>query len=142
MAAIAQPAAGTTIAYSTDGSVYTILGQVLSIGHAGGGEVGSRDTTTLTSAVKTKAPTIPDNGEVTFTLNFDPTDTGHQQLMTWKNSPPTTIPFWKVTFAVTGTHTVVFNGFVSNFDGANAGSFEDNLAADVTITVTGGVTVV
>lgn len=137
----AWPSLGTTLAYSIDAGVtWVAIGQVLSISGAGGGEVGKRDTTNLASAAKTYAPTIPDNGEPSFEINWDPTDTAHVQLMTWKDTPAAVNPQWKVTFATTGTHTSVFAGFVSNFDGPNAGGVDDNLTATVTITVSGPVT--
>lgn len=142
MPAQTWPSLGTTIAWSLDGTAYTTVGQVLSISKPGGGEVGERDTTNLASAAKTRAPTIPDHGEVTFELNWDPTDAAHQQIQTWTITPPTTIPFWKVTFATTATHTAVFNAFVKTLDGPNAGGVDDNLTASVTLAVSGGVTIV
>lgn len=140
MATQAWPALGTTFAYSTDGTVYTTVGEVLSVGGAGGGEVGERDTTTLASTVKTNMPTIPDNGEVTIELNWDPADTGHQQLRTWKNTPPATLPYFKVTFATTASNTAVFNGWVKSIDGTNAEGTDENLTATVTLRVSGAVT--
>lgn len=141
MPAVAWPALGTTLSYSTDAGVtYIPLGEVLSISHGGGGEVGERDTSNLASTAKTYAPTIPDNGEVSFELNWDPTDTGHIQLQSWKNTPATTSPMWKVVWATTGTHNNVFTAFVKNLDGPNAGGTDENLTMTVTLRVSGAVT--
>ena len=139
MATQAWPALGTTISYTTGGTT-TPIGEVLSVTGAGGGEVGERDTTNLGSTVHTAAPTIPDNGEVTFEINYDPTDTGHQQLRTWKDTPPATLPTWTVTFATSPAHTAGFTGFVKGFDGANSEGVDENLAASITVRVTGAVT--
>ena len=136
MASMAWPAAGTTISYTSGGSA-VVLGQVSQIGNAGGGEVGERDTTVLSSTAHTNAPTIPDNGEVTFSINLDPTDTGHQQIIAWKNSPPATIPTWEVTFASTPPSVAQFQAWVKSIDGGNAEGIDDNLTADVTLRVTG-----
>src|SRR5215831_15862071 len=106
--AMAWPAHGTTIAYSPTGSTFTPVGQVVSIGNAGGGEVGERDTTVLSSVAHTNAPSIPDGGEVTFSINLDPTDPGHIQIFNWKSTPPATIPMWEVAFASTPPCSVQF----------------------------------
>lgn len=141
MPAVAWPALGTILAYSTDtGTTWVTVGQVKELSGFGGGEVGSRDTTTLANSAKTYSPTIPDNGEPSFTINYDPTDTAHIQLHTWKNTPAAVNPLWKATWAATGTKTSTFNGFVSNIDGPNAGGVDDNLEMTVTIKVSGTVT--
>jgi hypothetical protein len=137
----AWPALGTTIAYSADGVSYTTIGQVTQISKAGGGEVGERDTTNLSSTAKTVAPTLFDGQETTFDLNLDPTDSGHTTLITAAHTPPTVIPFWKVTFADTGSTTVIFNGFIKTLDGANAGGVDDNLTASITIRKAGDRTI-
>jgi len=139
--ATAWPAAGTTLEYSTDtGTTWKALTQIVELSNAGGAEIGERDTTHLGSLAHSNAPSIPDNGECTFTLNFDPTDTNHQQLRTWSFSPPSVIPKWKATFATDGTDTAIFQGWVKNFDGPNAGGIDENLTAEITIRVSGGVT--
>lgn len=133
----AWPALGTTVAYSLDGTAYTDIGQVTSVSNAGGGTVGKRDTTSLSSTGKSYAPTIPDPGELEFEINFDPSDAAHVQLRSWRDAPPTTLPWWKVTYATGTPNTDVFRGFVSNFDGANAGGVDENLTATVTVQVIG-----
>ena len=145
MAAVAWPALGTTISIDENSpptGTYTLIGQVKSIKGAGGGEVGERDATTLASTVKVPLPTIPDNGEVTFELNADPTDAVHQYLQAQKESPPASgFKNFKVTFATTGTtSTKVFPGFVKSLDGLDADGPDDNLSASVTIRVSGAVT--
>src|SRR3954453_12613229 len=142
----AWKAQGTTIgidqATGTNGSgTYTLLGQVISIEGAGGGQVGERDTTVLTSAAKTNAPTIPDNGEVKISTNYDPTDTVHKYVRNQKDTPPDTIPNWKVTFNTPNTNSsVIFPAWVKEWGGANAGGVEESLMADITLRISGVVT--
>lgn len=151
MSTIAWPALGTTVgideAYPAGGT-YTLIGQVLSISGAGGGEVGKRDTTNLSSTAKSYFPTIPDNGELSLELNIDPTDTVHQFLIALKNTPPTGsaqsytgFNNFKVTFATAATTTSdVCAGFVTGIDGLNAGGTDENLTATITIQRTGAST--
>jgi len=139
---MAWPALGTTLSYSPNGTTFSPIGQLVQVGNAGGGEVGERDTTVLSSVAHTNAPTIPDNGEVTFTINLDPTDPGHTQLINWKNSPPANIPVWQVKFASSPNFAAEFSAWVKSIDGGTADGVDDNLTADITLRVTGGSSIV
>lgn len=140
MPTTAWPALGTTLSYSIDAGVtWVSIGQVTTLSKVGGSEIGERDTTNLASTAKTNAPTIPDHGEATFELNYDPTDVAHIQLMSWSGSPGT-IPMWKAAYATSPVKSATFSGWVKTLDGVNAGGVDDNLAASVTIRVTGAVT--
>lgn len=140
--AVSWPANGTILAIdesSNASGTYTTIGGVTSISHAGGGEVGERDTTVLSSPAKTTAPSIPDPGEMSFDLLYDPTDTVHQFIMDMKDTP--VIRNFKVTYNTTGTNSYdVFGGFVKNFDGVNADDIDGSLMASVTVRVTGSIT--
>lgn len=151
MSTTAWPALGTTIGIDEaypPGGTYTAIGQVTSISGAGGGEVGERDTTTLVSSVKTFFPTIPDNGECTIELNFDPTDNAHKFLQQLKDVPPTGAAAsftgtnnFKVTFSTGNTNSSkVFPGFVKTEDGPNAEGPDENLTASFSIRIAGAVT--
>lgn len=151
MATTAWPALGTTISIDEaypPGGTYTAIGEVTSITGAGGGEVGKRDTTVLTSTVKSYQPTIPDNGECSFELNFDPTDSVHKILQQLKDLPPTGssasyLGFnnFKVVFSTGGTaSSKVFPAFVQSIDGPNAEGSEENLTATITLCISGAVT--
>ncbi len=134
MATTAWPALGITITYNS-----LAIGQVLSVTGAGGGSVGERDTTNLGSTVKTNAPTIPDNGEFSFSVNWDPTDSGHIALRNGKDTP--TVETIVVSFPTTPTaKTATFSGWVKELEGINGEGVDENLVADVTIRVTGAVT--
>ncbi len=149
--AVAWPALGTTISIDEaypPGGTYTLIGQVLSINGAGGGEVGERDTTTLASTVKTNFPTIPDNGTCEVETNYDPTDAAHKFLALLKDSPPTGsaqsysgFNNFKVVFASgTTASSKVFPGWVKTMDGAEAGGPEENLKVTWGIRVSGANT--
>ncbi len=128
-------------------STYTNIGEIVSLEHLGGGEVGERDTTVLSSTAHTSAPTIPDNGEVTIELNWDPTDAVHKFIRNLKDAPPFSVNTsfigfntFKAVFATGNTNTSsIFNAWVKNFDGATAGGVDENLTASVTLRVTGSV---
>jgi hypothetical protein len=140
MPAAAQAAAGTTIAIDklNTGVTYVVLSQVTAINGVDGGETGKADTTHLSSTRKTSRPTIPGETEVTFDLNFDPTDTDHTYVRDLRVSR--VVHGWQVGFPqMTGTPKATFHGWVSNIDGINAGGIDENLTATVTISVTDDV---
>lgn len=128
-------ALGTTLGYSADGTAYTDVGQLVSINHAGGGEVGERDTTVLSSTSKTTRPTIPDFGELTFELNWDATDATHNAIANAIGTPPAVDPYFKVTWS--NAETTIIRGWVKNLDGPNAEGVDDNVKASVTVRVNG-----
>ncbi len=147
MAAQAWPALGTTIAIDEaypPSATYTLIGEVIKIGNAGGGEVGSRDTTYLSSTIKTYAPTIPDPGEMSISTNFDPTDSVHKFLRNLQGTPPAP-PYvsnnFKITFNTgSTTSSAVVAGFVKTLDGPTADDVDGNLTADFTIKLLGATT--
>ena len=142
MAAQSWPAQGAT--FSIDEIVppsgtYTLIGEIISMSHVGGGEVGERDTTVLANTVRTNAPTIPDNGEMSYSVNHDPTDAVHQFVRDLKDVP--SIHNFKATLNTTGTtSTIVFSAWVKDWDGVNLDDVDASLTADITLRVTGGVT--
>ena len=151
MATTAWPALGTTIGIDEGypaSNTYTNIGQVTSIDGAGGGEVGERETTNLASTVKTFQPTIPDNGECSIEVNYDPTDNAHKFMWQLKDVPPTGssasyLGFnnFKVTFSTGNTNSSkVFPGFVKTIDGATADGPDENLTASFSIRIAGAVT--
>jgi hypothetical protein len=137
------PAQGTTVGIAeTNTATYALINLITTFGQAGGGTVGERDTTVLASTVHTNAPTIPDNGEFTISLLFDPTDTVHMFVRALKDVPYTAgFNNIKVTYNDGGTpSTDVFGAWVKEFDGINGDDVDASLTADVTFRVTGAVT--
>lgn len=134
------PALGTTIAVDKTGgsSSYTTIGQVLSIDLEP--EVGSVETTNLSSTTKTYRPTLPDGGEVSLELEYDPTDTAgtHGFLKTISGTPA--IYSWTITYPTTPSKTDVFSAFLTKGPGRSAGGPEENLTGAVTLKITGAIT--
>lgn len=81
---------------------------------------------------------LPDYGEVTFRLYWDPSDSAHQHLLTSYQTPNSTDEF-KLVCSDAGAAEVLFNGQVTGWQW----SFEKGQAAtvEVTIKVSGNVTV-
>ena len=142
MPAIAWPALGTTIGIDkTNSGTFSLIGNVTTFSNAGGGTMGQRETTFLGSAAHTFAPTIPDNGEFTFSVWFDPTDTTPNFVRGLKDANALGVNAVKVTYndGVTPS-TDVMQAFTTNFDGINGDGVDENLTADITMKVTGAVT--
>jgi hypothetical protein len=135
MPAAAQPAAGTTLSYSTDAGVtWVLVGEVSSLSGVGGSEMGRRDTTVLSSSLHTSRPSLGTPKDMEFGLLIDPTDTAHQQVRDWAATPAATDPQWKVQFPITATpNKCTFTAFVANFDGVNAEDVDGNLEATITL---------
>lgn len=133
------PALGTTIAVDKLGGetpTYSVISQVLSIEGASN-EVGSIETTHLQSARKTYRPGLPDGGEVSFEVEYDPSDPDHKFLRGLADEPE--ILSWQVSYPTEPKATLdTFDGFLTGFT-PSAGGAEENLTASITIKVTGPV---
>lgn len=132
---VVQPAGGTTLGCDfTTPATYVVIGNILSIAGPEG-EVGTVDTTVLTSTAKTFRPTLLDPGELTFELDFDPTDSAtHQKLTALAITPA--IHGWQITYATTPPKTCTVQGMLTKF-APNAGGVEENLTASVTVKCSG-----
>jgi hypothetical protein len=132
MATMSWPAQGSILSIDETGSgTYTVINQASSFGNAGGGTVDERDTTVLASTVHTSAPVIPDNGEFTFSLLYDPTDLVHIFLRTIKDVP-TSVCKMKVIFNDTTPSSTVMPGWLKEFGGINGDDVDASLVADIT----------
>lgn len=130
---------GVTLAVDKTGSgTFTTLAQFTSF-DGPSRSVGSIETTNLSSVSKEYRPGVPDAGEVSGTLQFDAADTNQTFLMGLTTAPA--ILDWKLTFPTT-THATIFSfsGFLTDFSIA-PGEIEDVTTADVTIKITGPITV-
>lgn len=138
----AWPAQGTTLAIDeNNNNVLTLINELINLDNAGGGTVTQARTTWLSSSVHTYRPTIPDNAEVSFDLNWDPTDVAHKFIRNLKDVPNQLGNRFTATFNTTGsTSTAVFVASVSEFAGPTAGDVEENLTATVTVKISGAVT--
>lgn len=130
-------AQGCTISVDKTGSgTYTKLAQIESF-DGPSNTVGSVETTNLDSTRRTYRPGLPDGGEISFDLQFDPADTSHIYLRGLADAPAT--KSWQVSYP-TATHATLdtFSGHLTEYKPSGGGS-EDLLMASVTIKITSGI---
>lgn len=140
MPASTIPAEGTTLGYSATDSSYTTIGNIIAITPPGP-SVPSVEKTKLTSTAKEFRPgKIPDFGEMSFRIQYDPNDTDHRALYALLATPVT--KYWLITYndgmAATSARDK-FQGFITGFEPSELAD-ESNVEADLTIKVTGVVT--
>ena len=126
-------AKGTTIEVETaSAGVYATVDEV--IGFSGpGGSAKVIETTNLQSTRKEKRMGLPDEGQFSIDLNYDPADAGQARLFSIRNSQ--TLGNFRVTYA-NGTIDT-FSGYVLEF--TTSGGLDDVLKAKATIEITGAV---
>ena len=93
------------------------------------------DTTNLSSTWRTRLPIIPDGGEVTLELNYEPDAASHASFIT--DLAAGTIQEAVITYPDGGGTTLTFDAMCTAFT-PNA-PVGDKLSATVTLTVTGDV---
>lgn len=120
-------------------TVYTVLAQVVSL-DGPSREVGTRETSILTSTTKTFAPTLLDNGEVSGKLLYDPKSDSHVTLDALIASQLVTGEPWKLTFADASATTYGFLGVFTKFAPTGI-EIEANLEADFAIKISGPITI-
>lgn len=140
MTASVRPGEGTLLQLQIS-TTYTNIGRVLSVGGPKP-KVPSIDTTVLTSTRREKRPSqIPDSGQCTVRIQYDPNDaTVHQLLLTQMEAG--TVSSWKVVYNTANTTTnanEVFSAFITDFTG-NDKEVDTNVEADLTLEITGAIT--
>ena len=134
---VVQPAAGTTIACDfTTPLTYVLIGNVLNI-TGPESDIGSIETTVLASTRKTYRPGLPDPGELSFDIDFDPTDTTTHTLLAGLQDAPV-IHSWQITYATTPPKKATVSGFLTKF-APNAGGVDENLTASITVRLLGSI---
>ena len=134
------PGEGTILAIeSATPTVYTTIGQVLSItGPAP--SVASVETTALSSTRHTYRPSkVPESGEVTFQIQGDPNDATQIILQGLMDAP--VLKNWRIT-AADGFGTPskdTFSGFLTAYNRSGQ-EVESNVIIDATIKLTGAIT--
>jgi hypothetical protein len=121
---------------ATISATLTPIAQVLEM-EGPGMQTSTKETTNLSSVVKTYRSQMPDPRTLSAPIQYDPTDTTHQyltsQLLLW----PQPASAWELVFPVAGgTHMASFNAVLTKFSvkGMNQ---EDNLEADIELQLTG-----
>lgn len=119
---------GSPVSYSAIGEIKSWSGP--------GGQASVIDVTDLDSTAKEKRAGLQDEGQLTFEINYLPTDTEHQALRTAKASGAVT-PF-KITYTDSGGTEHTFNAIVLGF--VIAGGVDDVIRATITLEITGALT--
>jgi hypothetical protein len=135
MSSQALEAQGTIlkIADTVSPFAYTAISEIKSF-TGPGGSAAVIDVTDLSSTGKEKRMGIMDEGQLTFTLHYIPTDTEHMALRAARVSRAET-QFQLVFTDDSPATTWDFNGFVTNF--SVSGAVDGVIEANVTIEITG-----
>lgn len=129
---------GTILEYYT-GSAYAAIGQVKDITGPGiTRDIVDVTTQDSTDSYKEFLAALADPGEVTFTVEFDPDDSSHDQtsglLSLLENTSSTNFNLITPVSATTGYWGFAFAGLVTGFELKSP--VEGSIQADVTIKVT------
>lgn len=127
---------GILIAYSIDGSPSNFANVANVTGFKGpGGSASVIDVTNLQSVAKEKLMGLPDEGQFTIDINFDPDATSHQALQTARAARTRTE--FRITFTDSTPRTAVFYGYVLGFE--ISGAVDQQVKASLTIEIDGAV---
>ena len=137
MSSNALESQGLVIQISNEASpeVYTTIAEVSEVSGPGG-SAAVIDVTDLSSTSKEKRMGLPDEGQITFTINYIPSNTQHALLRTVRAAR--TERSFRILFTDSPQTQWDFNGFVTGFEMSN--SVDDVTKANVTIEVTGSIT--
>ena len=116
-------------------NAYQTIGEVSNI-NGPGGSAQVIDVTDLASTAKEKKMGLPDEGQITFDINFIPTDTQHALLRTARSNR--TLTSFRITFTDSPATTWTFNAYVTSFPMTNG--VDDVTKGNVTLEVTGTIT--
>lgn len=112
------------------------IGEVRTLPNAGGGETGQIDVTHLRSAAKEYLADLPDNGELTMTVNLVPGNEGQRRC--WKAREDQTTHTFTVTFPFTPPLVLSMQGVVTQFAlGASTG---EAVTGNLSVRVSGAIT--
>lgn len=134
--ATAVESQGTVIAFSFGGSPssFTTIPNVVDFSGPGG-QASVIDATNLLSAMKEKMMGLPDAGQFTFNINFDPDNAVHQQIrQAWASRQ---LCQFRITFTDSTPATCVFDGYVLGFQ--VSGGVDNIIKAAVTVEITGAL---
>jgi hypothetical protein len=100
-------------------------------------EVGTVETTNLSSDERTFRPTILDNGTLDATIQFDPSS--HSTIEALLDASPLAADTWSVDLS-DGTTSYSFSGILTSFELDPAGSVDDLSMANISIKISGPIT--
>jgi len=96
------------------------------------------DVSTLASLAKEFVGGLIDYGDLSMELNFDPSDSTHQQVFADQEASPPTVTGWRITF-VNPTITYTWSAFVRSFN--LTGEVDGVLQGSLTLRLSGARTV-
>ena len=135
MATVKTQGATLKVGDAASPEVFTAIGEV--IGFDGpGGSAAVIDITDLSATAKEKSMGLPDEGQITAELNYDPANT--QQDALWTARANQTLKNFQITIPSSPVETWSFAGYVTGF--SHAVSLDDVVKASVTIEISGAVT--
>lgn len=129
---------GTVISVGTTDSpsAYHAIGSITTFSGPGG-SASVIDVTTLASTAKQKMMGLPDEGQITLEVLFDPTDTNGQVALRTARAART-LQYFKIAFYDSPTHTAKFTGYVLGFQ--INGSVDNAVKCSITVEIDGAVT--
>lgn len=132
------PGKGTLLKHGvgTGPTVYTTIVQRMSI-DGPDAKVETQKTTDLDSVAAEYRPTMPDGGELSMSLWWDPATATHQLLTDLITTPA--VEHWEIVYADTGASLTIFDGILTGF---KPGGMDPDgyLTAEIKIQVTGAIT--
>lgn len=114
-------------------SVFTAIANLTEV-DGPDGSVGTVEATDMESDAKEYLPTIPDGGDVSGKVLYDPEETTHEKLQELHDTP--SVEAWKIAHANSGASTNAFSGILTKFKPTGM-TIEGVLSADITIKKTG-----
>jgi len=130
---------GMTLSVSDNASpeVFTAISDLEEISGPDG-SAGEIEVTDLSSTAKEFKRGLTDNGSVSTTMMYIPTNVQHAQLRSDFNSSVEISRNYKITFTDSPNTVWTFLGYVSTFAVTNG--LDDKTTANVTIRIKGGIT--
>ena len=127
--------------YKMDTSVspnaYVEIGQVVSIGGPSG-STGEIDVTNLSSAAREFVPSLPDWGDVSLSVVWDPATTANQHDALWTDFSAQTTGTYQIRLSDSPQTTLTFSAFPNSYPINIA--VDDKVGADIGLRITGAVT--
>lgn len=102
-------------------------------------EVGTIETTNLADVVKKYRAQLPDPGEITATIQYDPNTNTHQTLTTMWGTWPQQLVTWNVVWPTTNNSNAAFSAVLTKFSPKGMNE-DDNLEADISLKLSGLIT--
>lgn len=125
----------TTIGFNAGSGALVTIADVVSISGPSI-TIPTIDSTNLTSTSRTFLTSLPDNGEVTFTIQYDHDETTHAGLEALAVTPDDSVN-WGITFSDADTAT--FSGALVGFN-INGMEIDGLVQAEITVKISGDVT--